>query len=66
MLIALVSCYYDPILWQIQKTWQLHARGFYFYTGPKIMANRRSFHCMHTNFGLYFLFQFTRAKNWMP
>jgi hypothetical protein len=39
-----------------------HACGFYFYTDPKIMANRGSFYCMHTNFGLYFPFQFMRAK----
>jgi hypothetical protein len=38
---------------------------FYLYTDPKIMTNRGSFHCMRTNFGLYFPFQFTRAKNWM-
>jgi hypothetical protein len=47
------------------NTWQPHARGFYFYIDPKIMANRGSCHCMRANFGLYFPFQFMRAKNWM-
>jgi hypothetical protein len=47
------------------KTWQPHACDFYFYTDPKIMASRGSFHCMRANFELYFPFQFMHAKNWM-
>jgi hypothetical protein len=37
----------------------------YIYIDPKIMANRESFHCLRTNFGLYFPFHCTRGKNWM-
>jgi hypothetical protein len=49
-------------LWQIRKTWKSDACGFYFYTDPKIMANRGIFHCMRGNFILYFHFH-TGAKN---
>jgi hypothetical protein len=57
--------FYDPIFMADPKTWQSHACGFYCYTDPKIMANYGSFYCMRANFGLYFPFRFTCAKNWM-
>jgi hypothetical protein len=42
-------------LWQIQKTWQPHACGFYFYIDPKNMVKCKhesnTFSCVHVNLG---------------
>jgi hypothetical protein len=50
-LIILVPCIPDPIFMIDQKIMGVECMQFYFYTDPKIMTNRESFHCMRANFG---------------
>jgi hypothetical protein len=43
--------YSHPIFMTVLKLWEPLACNYYFYVDPKIMADRRSLHCMHADFG---------------